>query len=37
MNFKNLVQLRINVSHYILKKQYQRTGMCLWKFGGYRA
>ncbi len=34
ITFKNNQQLPVNVSHYILEKQFQRTGVCRWKFGG---
>ncbi|MFD1362311.1 competence protein ComK [Lentibacillus salinarum] len=31
--FKNALQLPVDVSHYVLEKQLERTGMCMWRFG----
>ncbi|SFD87382.1 competence protein ComK [Lentibacillus persicus] len=33
--FKNGRQLQVDVSLYVLEKQLARTGMCMWKFGGW--
>lgn len=33
IRFQNGHQLTLDVSRYVLQKQLERTGMCVWKFG----
>jgi len=32
--FHNGQKLPLNVSHHVFEKQMERTGMCMWRFGG---